>query len=415
MKNQRYLRGLVIFLSSSMALSIFAGEHLNFPPSIAPVQAVLLSYTHDDSVETKLFPNPRLDLIKDVRKTFPDLDIRISSELSAERLFQINPELKSMVNGIIQLTDMTSIQDPLEFAWDNAGQLKALSFGYDSSETVAKLLPEASLLIVPMQGQSQTEKIKWQSHQKWRWAGGNVEFLPDGTPIMGLNVPKDAVDYYAQASGKEVLQVDTGWDSSGDLDEVFLWTNDPTKRASCILFHLDVVAGAKLLTDQNIEDYKRSEVAEMKALFEKLGAGFDEGEALQHLDANVKTIKASLAQIEDLQDLINLQTAKIMAHPSMKACREVALPIIYAADLGNYPQGGDFGMQFNNQINSLVIENQAFMLKADFPAQQKAIEQIYAENGFMVHAFSAKGFDGGGGNMHCSTNTVRILQKGGEK
>jgi hypothetical protein len=64
-------------------------------------------------------------------------------------------------------------------------------------------------------------------------------------------------------------------------------------------------------------------------------------------------------------------------------------------------------MEFENQINSLVVENHIFTLRSHLPAQQRAIETIFRENGFTVHSFESHGFDGGGGNMHCSTNTVR--------
>jgi hypothetical protein len=403
-----WCKALTIFCFLLKGISSVADSRLFFPPSIAPVKTVLLSYIHINDGR----PNPRLQLIREIRETFPEIDIRITSDLPVEEMYAYHPELKKIVNAVVRIP-MASIQDPLEFAWDREGELHALSFNRSDSTTIFKLFPEASLISVPNLEKGNIAEMKWIT--KTRWAGGNVEVLPDGTPIMGLSAPSDAVDFYSQLSGKSVLQVDTGWNSSGDMDEVFLWTNDPKKPGSCILFSLDVVAGSQLLTDKNIADYKLTEIEEIKKLFKILfeGKKFEENklEAFHkdRIDKEILNLKRSLSEVPELQQLIEQESRKIMAHPSMKNCRNVRLPVIYAArdEETNSLLGGKFSMIFNNQINSLVIQNHAFMLKSNFPAQQKSIEKVFAENGFIVHPISAKGFNGGGGNMHCSTNTVR--------
>jgi hypothetical protein len=398
---------------------------ISFPSSSAPVHTVVLSYTRndDDSGEEGFefgqhIPNPRLDLIRKVRERFPELEIRLTSELTPSRLFELHPDLETIAHSVVQIPNMTSVQDPVEFGYNSDGQLMILSFGiepdgpYSQAYPLISLIPEGDLVSVPSTGPTRTEEMQWTARNTRRWAGGNVEFLPDGTPVMGLNAPQDAVLFYAQVSGKTVLQLDTGWNSSGDLDEVFLWTQDPLQKASCILFQLDVKSGAELLTQTNIAEYKTQALKEMREFFEKIGMGeyFDEEEARAEIEDRVQTLLVSLDRIPELQKLIDQEAHKIMTHPSMADCRRVKLPVIYAEDLLNNPEGGSFGMEFNNQINSLVIENQVFTLTSKFPAQQRAIEKVFAENGFDVNSVSSQGFDGGGGNMHCSTNTIRKLE-----
>ena len=400
----------LIFLSIN---AIYAqDEQISFPPSIAPIRTVLLSYLREEKDPRDKFGDPRLDLIREIRKTFPKLDIRVTSTLSKDRLFEKYPDLKSTVSQVVQIK-MNSIQDPYEFGWDRGEQLQLIQFPYAESKTMAPLFPEAkNTTPLPSAGKTAAGKMHFThpSGTASRTAGGNVEFLPDGTPITGLNLPQDAVEFLSRTSGKEVLQVDTSWNSSHDLDEVFLWTIDPTKKARCILFYLDVKGAKALLTKDNLDEYVNTEVSVLKKLYAALGVIIDpatEKKMKSDLAEGNAALLSVLGRLNELQDVIDEEVSKIIAHPGMKDCRKVALPVVYA-DSSN-PNDG-FGMQFENQINSLVIEYHVFTLRSRLPAQQRAIEDIFKKNGFSVHSFDSHGFDGGGGNMHCSTNTIRNLR-----
>lgn len=403
------LVGALLFVHGAYSQEDF----LSYPPSIAQVKTVLLSYLREEKDPRDKFGDPRLELMREIRKVFPKLDIRITSTLPKERLFALHPELKNVVNAVVQVK-MNSIQDPFEFGWDRDGHLHLIDFSYAEAKVMEPLFPEAKkALTLPATGKTAVGEMHFKPSvvAEKRLAGGNVEFLPDGTPIAGLNLPQDAVEFLSRTSGKETLQVDTGWNSSHDLDEVFLWTIDPTRKAKCILFYLDVKGAKELLTKANLDEYVTSEIEVLKKLYASLGFVFDETgrKKLQaQLEAGNTELLAALASINELQDVIDGGVTKIMAHPGMRECRKVALPVVYA-DSSNKNDG--FAMQFQNQINSLVIENQVFTLRSHLPAQQRAVEGIFRENGFTVHSFEPYGFDGGGGNMHCSTNTVRQLPK----
>lgn len=395
---------LSLFLLFPSINAIYAQEEkISYPPSIAPIRTVLLSYLREDKDPRDKFGDPRLDLIREIRKTFPKLVIRVTSMLSKDQLFAKYPDLKSTVSQVVQLK-MNSIQDPFEFGWDRDGHLQLIQFPYTEAK---KTTP------IPFAGKTAADKMHFThpSGARPRTAGGNVEFLPDGTPITGLNLPQDAVEFLSQTSGKEVLQVDTSWNSSHNLDEVFLWTIDPTKKARCILFYLDVKGAKELLTKDNLDEYASIEVSVLKKLYVALGVVIDpatEKRMKSDLAEGSAALLSALGRVNELQDVIDEEASKVIAHPGMKGCRTVALPVVYA-DSSN-PNDG-FGMQFENQINSLVIKEHVFTLRSRLPAQQRAIEGIFKENGFSVHSFDSHGFDGGGGNMHCSTNTIRFPKR----
>src|SRR3989338_10781767 len=126
----------LIFLSIN---AIYAqDEQISFPPSIAPIRTVLLSYLREEKDPRDKFGDPRLDLIREIRKTFPKLDIRVTSTLSKDRLFEKYPDLKSTVSQVVQIK-MNSIQDPYEFGLDRGEQLQLIQFPYAESKTMAPL------------------------------------------------------------------------------------------------------------------------------------------------------------------------------------------------------------------------------------------------------------------------------------
>lgn len=377
-----------------------------FPPSSSQVETVILSHTwaYNDprnafEINGKKLEDPRLRLIRDIARLFPKINIILNTNMAVEDFYESYPDLKGKLKGVVPYVNH-SIQDAFEFAYDHEGELVILSTNYMFPEKIQKFFPGTKIETIST-GEPKPAFQAWRSSSERyiRYAGGNIEFLLDGTPLLGKNIPKKVYDWFKNQSG-EVLTVDSAWNSSGDLDEIFLITSDPLAKNDCIVFYLDALAGREILI-QTIESLHQQDN------WTKLPAERQE-ELVGYLT------KSQIAK--DLQAVIRRDLETIISQDSMKNCRTQAIPQLYAEDKMSFEDKAlisqnDFkpqiSMVFGNQVNSLVIGNHVFLLESQFLPQQMAVEAVYENNGFTIHKYTPMAFDSGGGQMHCSTNTVR--------
>lgn len=405
----------------ALAPPVFA-EDIRLIPIHAPVESVLLSYVSNTGVAELLGENPRVTLIREIRKAFPKIHIRVTSDVPEEQLYKEAPELKGAINDIRLVPEKSgrgiNIQDPFEFAWDvRKNRYTALILedrGKEFNDSVLASFDDLTRITVPGK-ELPLSKIAAYG----RLAGGNVEALPDGTPIIGNSAPKDSIDFFdgLSPSGKAVV-VDSDWTGSRDIDEVILLAKDPRNRNRCLLFHLDVKAGKELMTERNKSELRANEIEGMRILFQKIlkkeirkdyfsdPKTEEEKLIVKEVEKGLTLIEQALTDgqngIDDIQRRIDRSVTGLMSHPSMKGCRAIPIPIVYSKDLDNGTK--QYGMKFNNAINSMVIDNHVFSFSMGFPAQQREVERIFRENGFISHWISAKGFNAAGGNLHCNSN-----------
>lgn len=381
-------------------------KNLYFPPSSSQVETVILSHTweYNDprnnlTVNGRKITDPRLKLIEDISHLFPDLGIIVNATMSSDEFYKSYPDLKGKIKKVISYTNH-SIQDAFEFAYDELGKLVVLNTGYMSNEKVREFFPKALLSRISTDYSEPAFKAWRSSSERFvRYAGGNIEFLLDGTPLLGKNIPKEVYDWFKDQFA-EVLTVDSAWNSSGDLDEIFLITSDPLSKNDCIVFYLDVLAGRKILI-QSID------------LLQRQGVWMSLPEETRN-SLNSYLHQSTIA--DELQKTILKDLKNITSQKSMKNCRAQAIPQLYTESFMD-PVNKDLilknnfktqiAMTFGNQLNSLVINSHIFLLESSFQPQQNAVESIYRKNGFTVHTYTPNGFDSGGGQMHCSTNTIR--------
>ena len=343
--------------------------------------------------------DPRLELIRDVVRIFPSLPVVVNSDMSVSEFYQSYPDLQGKLGHVVQ-SHNTSIQDAFEFFYKGDGSLNVLNTQYYSDGDVLSFFPGSNVINLNSKTDVPAGR-HWRSsiERNLRYAGGNIEFLLDGTPLLGKNIPKGVYEWFKTNSGKEPLLVESAWNSSGDLDEIFLMTTDPLNKNSCILFYSDLVAGSDLAV-QGITYFKENgiwnNIPERTREFLILTSRHD-------------------PLLDETQQIIKRDLQTILSHSSMTNCRAVGVPQVYAESSYNgippYAIEAGFKPQMyalaGNQVNSLVIQNHIFYLESGSLIQEAAAKSIFEENGFTVHSYSAAGFDGGGGSMHCSTNTIR--------
>ena len=409
----------LLFVFSLPALA----DNIRLIPSNAKVKSVILSYL--PAVLPASIANPRLLLIKEVRKAFPHLDVKVATDIPIDELWKVDGELKSIINDVVYLGsgNHNEIQDPFEFAWDyDRNRQVIFSFpGYPGFRPVTSFWKDAEVIPVPG---SMKPPAPIPGSEAGRIAGGNVAVLPDATPVLGNDAPKDSIDFFKRVSpAGQVLLVDTAWTGSGDVDEVFLWTKDPTGKASCILFQLDVLAGSGLITADTIEQYKQELIADARQFTKALGYDVSEDyftnpktqwdrklaeSVRKSFDDGYSQLTKGQAGIADIQKRIDASRNTLMATSGMAGCRTVPLPVIYNTRHDDCTGAScKYTMLFENPVNSMVIEDQVFSLEPPFAPEKNAIERIFQDNGFNVHWFSATGFNEAGGNMHCNTKLVR--------
>src|SRR5688500_6756329 len=112
------MRSLVGFLVVA-ALPLHADD-LRLMPSHSPVRGVVLQHI-PPAVDG--IPDSRLNVIRDVRRAFPKLDLRITSHLPLEQLWKTTG-LKDVVTAAVHVTakdggHLNQVQDPFEFGWDH--------------------------------------------------------------------------------------------------------------------------------------------------------------------------------------------------------------------------------------------------------------------------------------------------------
>lgn len=214
--------------------------------------------------------------------------------------------------------------------------------------------------------------------------GGNIEMFPGDVLVVGSTTGRSVKSKLEEETGRVPLEVNTEWLSVGHADELFgvVPTNDPAP-CNFAITHASPELGIKFLSEGTLS----SKLLEANRYFEK-------------------DIRASLEQL----------TKAVSERSGCKAPKTIAMPVAFNAEK-TYSETKPFEKAVAidvNPVNSLVLGSTVVVPKPLNKQAEVEIETKLKAVGItpeFVHDMSAHD---GHGEIHCSTNAIRVCDPSGQ-
>lgn len=266
--------------------------------------------------------------------------------------------------------------------------------------------------------------------------GGNIEATPGDLLMLGSTASDELAEFFSRTGyGQRLVRLDTGWLSTGHVDELITALPAPDSELGWVALVADPGLGVSLLAEQGDQVWRRSIQRMVDAAFREVtrfpeivdddreafeipalvasalraasrGEDFDRGEVTDLELPDVEVLVAAAAEAAQRQEhnLSELRWAVHQHRGPDVPLEVVRVPVLF------HPDGeGLMVATLPNMTNMIVLPGHLLVPDPFVEAFRKVLVDAVRPLGYRVHFIPGLTYHVSEGQLHCGTQVLRNL------